>query len=493
MSYTIAYVDAENTFENDQILTNGSKLKGRTIDDNRDIDLVHLDGEGNVRVGDPSSPVNISGKSIMINGKDLESEIDKVFQYGVNQKRKITDSINSLYSEGIVSEKSKWSEINGVLEKKDPYKNYSFFLSPQRQHYLSASKSASLTLYSTEKWQGQQYIVCDNSLLLFGGSGYVDGVKRRVDYVASVDLTAFRKGESFTIVPKKREESLLQDVHLVECGKSIYCIPKVITTNDSRRIRQYVVNSDSWSTACLLTDLKIGDTIDGGTNSDSMVFFSVNKGERMIIFNINTRETIVTEVNVTNEQKWVDEVIYTNGKVYCPSFEQGMSSYEIVDNIPCYDTKGNFSLVEGNNIGGSIYKIEENYYNFQRPNCPLGEVTPICIYDYTMDRIIGVRSHSKFHLHRNNIAYGIVQTTAGATTIYRVNLAYLFNSRVVIPISNGDSIVVNDSCKVYITGVSLSTTVTLYPNIKNTFYLDGFIQIEPLDVTKYIFGGVVRA
>ena len=108
MSYTIAYTDAQNTFQADQVLENGVKLKSKTFDDSREIDLIHVDSEDVVQVGDSSSPTHIQGKNILINGKDLEEEIEKLFHYGVDQKRKVVDAVNSLYADSVISSKDSW-------------------------------------------------------------------------------------------------------------------------------------------------------------------------------------------------------------------------------------------------------------------------------------------------------------------------------------------------------------------------------------------------
>ena len=59
-------------------MENGVKLKSKTFDDSREIDLIHVDSEDVVQVGDSSSPTHIQGKNILINGKDLEEEIEKL-------------------------------------------------------------------------------------------------------------------------------------------------------------------------------------------------------------------------------------------------------------------------------------------------------------------------------------------------------------------------------------------------------------------------------
>lgn len=492
MSYTIAYTDAQNTFQADQVLENGVKLKSKTFDDSREIDLIHVDSEDVVQVGDSSSPTHIQGKNILINGKDLEEEIEKLFHYGVDQKRKVVDAVNSLYADSVISSKDSWGKISGVIEEKTPYPNYSFFIAPQRHHYLTIGKYASLNIFDAQKWSEHSYVISDNLLLLFGGTAIVNGERQRVDYVAEIDLRNFSKTYTPGIKPRRKDDFLLQDVHLVSCQNSVYVIPKKINDADSKKIRQYVVNSDTWTTASLLVDLEIGDIIDGATSYKHLIFYSVNNGSRLIIYNTNTREIEFTSVFKLESTPFVDEVIYTNKKIYFASFERAMTSYEVI-NIPCYDLETKtWNVVTGNNLGGSIFRIDENYYNFQQPKTSLDYKLPVVIYDYSEKEIKPVRSHSRYHEHRNNIYFGVIYSQGGALALVRINVAYLFNSRLTLPISNSDGIIVNQPCNVYIDGTCPESAQGIYPNIKRQFYSTGFIQIEPMDVTKYVFGGVIR-
>lgn len=493
MSYTIAYTDAENVFQADQVLENGVKLKGKSFDDSRDVNLVHVDSENVVQVGDSESPTHIQGKNIMINGKDLESEIEKLFLYGVDQKRKIVDSVNSLFDDAVVGEKNKWEDIVGILSRKEPYPNYSFFIAPQRHSFLSMSKMGSVGIFGVEKWINQSYIIVDNFLLLFGGQASVDGVTKRVDYVGEIDLRDFDTTYTPQAKPRKRDDFLMQDVHLVESQKSVYVIPRVFTDGNDRRVRQYVVNSDTWTTACLLLDLEVGDRVDGCISHEHLVIFSVNNGSRIVIFNTNTREVECSEVFPISPTPKVDEVIYTLGRIYCVSFEESMSNYDLVENIPCYDIKEkSWSVVNGNNLGGSIFRINENYYNYQQVKTSMNYKLPVVIYDYSQGVIRPARSHSSYHEYRNHIFFGVHYSEGGALALVRINGAYLFNSRVTIPISTSDGVIVNSPCNVYLDGTCPESSQGIYPNIKREFYSTGFIQIEPMDVTKYVFGGVIR-